>query len=35
VADDYLIHCIGERARRSNDDEQTTIKTVPRRGYLF
>ena len=35
VTDDSLIRCIGEVRRAIGDEEQATIKTVPRRGYLF
>src|SRR5262245_54892108 len=35
VTDDSLVRCISEVRRAIGDEEQATIKTVPRRGYLF
>ena len=35
VTDESLIRCISEVRRAIGDEEQATIKTVPRRGYLF
>jgi adenylate cyclase len=35
VTDDSLIRCISEVRRAIRDTNQTMIKTVPRRGYLF
>jgi adenylate cyclase len=35
VTDDSLIRCISEVRRAIGDEDQATIKTVPRRGYLF
>lgn len=35
VTDDSLVQCISEIRQALHDEEQTLIKTVPRRGYLF
>jgi adenylate cyclase len=35
VTDDSLIRCISELRRAIGDEDQATVKTVPRRGYLF
>jgi adenylate cyclase len=35
VTDDSLIRCISEVRRAIGDEGQATVKTVPRRGYLF
>ena len=35
VTDDSLIRCISEVRRAIRDKDQTTIKTIPRRGYVF
>jgi adenylate cyclase len=35
VADEALARCISDVRSALNDDDQTIIKTVPRRGYLF
>src|SRR5258708_36267236 len=35
VTDDSLIRCISEVRRAIGDEDQATIKTVPRRGHLF
>jgi DNA-binding winged helix-turn-helix (wHTH) protein/TolB-like protein/Flp pilus assembly protein TadD len=35
VTDDSLVQCLKDIRRALNDDQQTIIKTVPRRGYIF
>ena len=35
VTDDSLVQCMKDIRRALGDDTQQTIKTVPRRGYLF
>jgi adenylate cyclase len=35
VTDHVLINCVGEVRQAISDDEQTIIKTIPRRGYRF
>ena len=35
VTDDSLVQCLKDIRRALNDNEQTFIKTVPRRGYIF
>src|SRR5713226_512944 len=35
VTDDSLVQCMMEVRRALGDDAQQTIKTVPRRGYIF
>src|SRR5215468_10381676 len=35
VTDEALAHCVSEARQAIGDDDQATIKTVPRRGYRF
>ncbi len=35
VTDEVLTHCVSEVRRALGGDEQTIIKTAPRRGYRF
>jgi adenylate cyclase len=35
VTDDVLAHCISEVRNALGDDQQSVVKTVPRRGYRF
>ena len=35
VTDDSLVQCLVEMRRALGDEAQTSIRTVPRRGYVF
>src|SRR5215469_2066733 len=35
VTDQALTQCVGEVRQAIGDDDQATIKTIPRRGYRF